>query len=140
MRRNIRSDAPWESAFGYSRAVRIGSHVSISGTAAVDAQGEVIAEDDAYRQATVCLEKIAAVLAQAGASLNDVIRTRMYVVNMARDAAAVGRAHNDCFHDIRPATAMIEVSRFIDPKMLVEVEADAVVEEPPPPLTPARSD
>lgn len=123
-RQNLSSGAPWEDVIGYSRAVRIGNVIEVSGTVAVNESG-VVGKDDYYEQTRYILQKIDGVLARAGCSLNDVIRTRMYVTDISQ-WEAIGRAHGEVFRDIKPATSMIEVSGFIEPDYLVEIEVTAV--------------
>lgn len=126
-RKNHYSGAPWESIAGYCRAVRIGSNIMVSGTAPVGADGKVVGPGNAYLQAQRCIEIISDALAKAGAGLGDVVRTRMYVTDIGR-WEEVARAHQEAFGAIAPATTMVEVSALIDPDMLVEIEADAVLE------------
>jgi enamine deaminase RidA (YjgF/YER057c/UK114 family) len=125
-RLNIHTGAPWESIVGYCRAVRVGSHVAVTGTAAVGENGEVVGVGDAKVQTRRCLEIIEKALMDAGASLSDVVRTRIYVTDISQ-WEAVGRAHGEVFGEVYPATTMVEVSALIDPDMLVEIEADAIV-------------
>ena len=125
-RRNVSSGAPWEAVVGYSRAVRVGPLVHVAGTAAVDAQGKTVAPGDAGAQTRFILEKIEAALIEAGATLAHVTRTRIYVTDISR-WEEVGRAHGEFFGAIRPATSMVQVSRLIDPQMLVEIEAEALL-------------
>ena len=125
---NISSGAKWENIVGYSRAVRIGNTIEVTGTVAVDDSGNVVGKDDPYLQAKFILQKIEKILVQAGASMNDVVRTRMFVTDISH-WEEYGKAHNEFFHDIKPCTSMIEISRLISPEYLIEIEATAIINE-----------
>lgn len=126
-RRNISSGTKWEPVVGYSRAVRVGPHIHVAGTTAVDAAGALVGPGDGYAQTAFILQKIGRALEEAGATFSHVIRTRMFVTDISR-FEEYGRAHGEVFESIRPASTMVEVKALVDPRMLIEIEADAYVE------------
>jgi enamine deaminase RidA (YjgF/YER057c/UK114 family) len=127
-RRSVQSAAPWESIVGYSRAVRVGNTIAVTGCAAVDENGQLVGDGDAYLQAQQCIKVIRTAIEGTGAVLEDVVRTRMFVTDI-QQWEDIARAHKEAFGHIMPATTMVEVSRLIDPRMLVEIEADAIIAE-----------
>ena len=125
-RTSVSSDTEWEKMVGYSRAIRVGRNVHVSGTTAIGAKNEIVGRDDPYAQTVQIIRNIEVALEKLGASLNDVVRTRIYVVDI-KQWSEIGRAHRQFFGEVRPATTMVEVQRLIEPEILVEVEADAVI-------------
>lgn len=128
-RQNISSGAKWERIVGYSRAVRIGQHVWVTGTTAFDDHGEIVGENDPALQTAQIFKNIEKVLTKAGARVHDIVRTRIFVVDIDRDWEEIGRVHEKVFRSGYPTTTMVQVAKLIDPRMLVEIEADAFIEE-----------
>lgn len=127
-RQSVSNNTPWERAVGYSRAVRVGSHIYVSGTTASDESGDALFPGDAYRQTKCVLEKISDALAQLGGGMGDVVRTRMFVTDI-ENWQDIGKAHGEVFGEIRPAATMVEIRRLVDPNHLVEIEVDAFITE-----------
>lgn len=126
-RENISSGTKWETEVGYSRAVKVGDQIYVSGTTAIDSEGKIVGENDVYAQTKYIIQKIAFTLRELGAGLNNVVRTRIFVVNID-DWELIGKAHGEFFSEIKPAATMVEVSKLINEKLLVEIEMDAVIE------------
>ncbi|MCJ2532238.1 MAG: RidA family protein [Candidatus Thermoplasmatota archaeon] len=129
-RERVATDTPWEARVGYSRAVRVGPHVYVSGTTATDSKGKIVGEGDPYQQTVQVFRNIRVALEAIGSGLQDVVRTRMYVTDIEA-WEEIGRAHGEAFGEVRPAATMVEIRRLIDPDMIVEIEVDAVRPEPP---------